>query len=74
MSCFFVVMYLLFDKFFCGIIYNRSVFMDNRKEDVLKYWDKKESREKLGKFFGGVIFVFFVFFTGFYMLDLYMGA
>lgn len=48
--------------------------MDNRKEDVLKYLDKKESREKLGKFFGGVILVFFVFFSGFYMLDLYMGA
>ena len=43
-------------------------------EDVIKYLDKKESREKLGKFFGGVIFVFFVFFSSFYMLDLYMGA
>ena len=48
--------------------------MDNRKEEILKYWNKKESRENLGKFFGGVISVLFVFFAGFYMLDLYMGA
>lgn len=48
--------------------------MEDKKVDVLKYWNKKESREKLGKFFGGVIFTLFVFFAGFYMLDLYMGA
>lgn len=48
--------------------------MRDKRVDVLKYWNKKESREKLGKFFAGVIFVLFVFFSGFYMLDLYMSA
>lgn len=48
--------------------------MGDKKVDALNYFNKKDSKEKLGRLFGGVILVLFVLFSGFYMLDLYMGA